>query len=1125
MPPESPPASQVLPRAEPDDTAPKTSPESPAHFEDTFPTDEVDELEAPTLTQSGPSALSGKAPRSVPSLPRVGIPRSLKTWERYEVQQVIGAGGMGAVYKARDPRLGRFVALKIVHPMLGHLGESTGDLFLRRFQREARLQASLDHPYICKLYEIGELPRQDDQPGYPYIAMQLINGKPLHQAQTEMSLLEKVRAFQQIAEALHAAHRQGLIHRDIKPSNIIVERTEDGRFHPYVMDFGLARETASSDQTRSGVIEGTPRFMSPEQARGENKNLDRRTDIYSLGVTMYELLAGRSPYQGLDGADPGDGAGMLLAMLTEDARPLRSVDPNISVDLEAITHKCLEREPGARYDSAKELADDLGRYLDGEPVRARHIGLTQRLYRRARKHKALVALGSLFLVTLLAVAVYGVRLRLLAQERDRQAKRQAELAQRLGQEIKDMEWLLRSARQLPLHDLGREKVIIRRRMELLTAELRSYGALGQALAHYALGRAHLALHEYEPALAELEQSRQQGNDSAELYYALGLVLGKNFQLEVDKASLVGGSRATILQQYKSKYVTPAIAALQRSRAMKIDAPAYLEGLLAFYQLDYPAALKHAETAKLQAPWLYEALVLAGDTHSVLARSLINAGRYEEAQRELDAALRSYQEAAVIGQSDAEVYEGLVDTLHLRLGLAAESGKPTEAAYAAAMAASEKIAVAEPQSISGAIRKLKIIAELLDSNVGVSSAERVRSCFAIADEALQKEPGHPLVSTIAAVCAMQASDLAKTRGEDPEPLLRKAALVLEPVAKQYPAAVGITRVLFGVSMMRAVNLQLHGDPAATGLLQQNLQYTLKTGALDKSVAGPFTKSLETLYYLVETTQSEAELTNLLAQTEQVFAQCKEINSTAPTCFEQYFLVYVHAAWRSQLAGQDPQQRIARALESQAEARKRGGNFLDLEQNDALLRYLEATRRVRDKQDPGLALAEMDAALKRCLAIEAKNMMCRTLAIKKGWIQSEWLELSHKKSITVLTEALQSAVEVVQSPELYPDAWQAVAETELRLARTQKRPAQREPHIEAGLAAVAKALAINSRLTLGLVTEGELYLLRAETATSPEARQSAAQSAAQAFDSMFKNDPGLMPAYAPLRAKAQALVSAG
>lgn len=469
----------------------------PQPSRDTARDDEPDELAAPTVTHSGPgigNPLSGKGPLSIPSVPRVGIPRSLQQWERYRVLEVIGSGGMGAVYKARDPRLSRFVAVKIVHPMLGHVAETQGEFFLRRFMREARLQASLDHPHICKVYEVGEIPAQDDQPGYPYIAMQLIHGRPLHVAHTEMSLLEKVRVIQQVAEALQAAHRQGLIHRDIKPSNIIVERNEDGRFHPYVMDFGLARETTSSEHTRSGVIEGTPRFMSPEQARGDIKNLDRRTDIYSLGVTMYELLAGKSPYQALDGGDVG-GAGVevLLAILTEDARPLRAVAPTIPVDLEAITHKCLEREPGARYESAKELADDLGRYLAGEPVKARHMGLVQRLSRRARKHKALVALGSMVLVLLLGMVGYGIRQRWLAQERDRQAKRQAALAQQLGQEIKDMEWLLRSARQLPLHDLGREKVIIRRRMDQLATELRSYGALGQGLTHYALGRAHSTL--------------------------------------------------------------------------------------------------------------------------------------------------------------------------------------------------------------------------------------------------------------------------------------------------------------------------------------------------------------------------------------------------------------------------------------------------------------------------------------------------------------------------------------------------------------------------------------------------------------------------------------------------------
>src|SRR5262249_11094520 len=156
-------------------------------------------------------------------------------------------------------------------------------------------QASLDHPHICKVYEIGELPRGEDEQGFPYITMQLIAGQPLHLAQQEMSLHDKVRVIQLVAEALHAAHRQGLIHRDIKPGNILIERTENGELHPYVMDFGLARDVSVGDHSRSGMVEGTPRYMSPEQARGDTKLLDRRTDIFSLGVTLYELLSGQTP--------------------------------------------------------------------------------------------------------------------------------------------------------------------------------------------------------------------------------------------------------------------------------------------------------------------------------------------------------------------------------------------------------------------------------------------------------------------------------------------------------------------------------------------------------------------------------------------------------------------------------------------------------------------------------------------------------------------------------------------------------------------------------------------------------------------------------------------------------------
>ena len=191
-----------------------------AHAPEPEPAPTLPEVTAASMLPNG----KGDAARSTPSTPALGIPKSLLEWQRYELLELVGAGGMGAVYKARDPRLGRMVALKIIHPGFGHGASASGELMVRRFHREARLQAALEHPHVCKVYEIGDLPAAggDGDPAirHPYIAMQLISGQPLQRAQSDMSLLEKVRIIQQVAEALHAAHRQGLIHRDIKPSSV-----------------------------------------------------------------------------------------------------------------------------------------------------------------------------------------------------------------------------------------------------------------------------------------------------------------------------------------------------------------------------------------------------------------------------------------------------------------------------------------------------------------------------------------------------------------------------------------------------------------------------------------------------------------------------------------------------------------------------------------------------------------------------------------------------------------------------------------------------------------------------------------------------------------------------------------
>jgi serine/threonine-protein kinase len=305
----------------------------------------------------------------------------------YDILGLLGRGGMGVVYKARHQKLKRLVALKMVLA-----GAHAGPQELGRFFIEAEAIAQLQHPNIVQVYEIGE------QDGLPYLALEFVDGGSLN-ARLDgkpVPARDAARLAETLARAMGYAHLHGVVHRDLKPANVLV--TADGQ--PKITDFGLAKRLeGDSGQTKSGTLMGTPAYMAPEQARGDIKVVGPLADVYSLGVILYQMLTGRTPFIGTSVIDT------LHQVEHLEPVPPSRLQPSVPADLETVTLKCLQKDPGKRYASADALADDLRRFLAGEPILARPVGRAERLWRWCRRNPRVAALSAAVLALLVAVAV------------------------------------------------------------------------------------------------------------------------------------------------------------------------------------------------------------------------------------------------------------------------------------------------------------------------------------------------------------------------------------------------------------------------------------------------------------------------------------------------------------------------------------------------------------------------------------------------------------------------------------------------------------------------------------------------------------------------------------------------
>ncbi|HKB38354.1 MAG TPA: protein kinase, partial [Gemmataceae bacterium] len=298
------------------------------------------DLPSPPTTDSEQEALPPRASLSAET------PADQSAVAGYEILGELGRGGMGVVYKARQVKLGRVVALKMILAG-GHAGAED----LTRFRTEAEALARLQHPNIVQIHEVGE------RDGLPFFSLEFCGGGSLEKKLAGAPLQPKEAAalVETLARAMQAAHDGGIIHRDLKTANVLL--AEDGT--PKITDFGLAKRLDTPGATSTGVIMGTPSYMAPEQAAGKSKAVGPPADIYALGAMLYELLTGRPPFKAATDLDT------LVQVVSDEPVPVRRLQPKVPRDLETICHKCLRKEPGQRYASAKALAEDLRRFQEG----------------------------------------------------------------------------------------------------------------------------------------------------------------------------------------------------------------------------------------------------------------------------------------------------------------------------------------------------------------------------------------------------------------------------------------------------------------------------------------------------------------------------------------------------------------------------------------------------------------------------------------------------------------------------------------------------------------------------------------------------------------------------------------